>query len=249
MGALDAAYHALTRVRPAFRVPAMPGNGCETAPCCRVAALTRAAAAQSNVTNVAFVITGALFGERVRASAAPAVAPVPCVPASRRAARAAHRAAPACSRGVRRPQLVSGAFDSAWKSNNRGVRPCNAAPRPTPRTHHGPHTPLRLACACRRVAHASPPVPGRSSRAGGPARNGCALQRLSFRVAPQNTLSLPSDVTSASFLSAEAVRRHGGGRHRQGLSAPRWPKPLRARVRWNPTHARSFRVRPAVAAS
>ena len=32
MGALDAAYHALTRVRPAFRVPAMPETGSEIWP-------------------------------------------------------------------------------------------------------------------------------------------------------------------------------------------------------------------------
>lgn len=249
MGALDAAYHALTRVRAAAasRLCLRPALKLAVLP--RVA-LTLPAAAQSNVTNVAFVITGALFGERVRSCAAPAVAPASpvCRPAPGRPRRASRRA---CAHTRRAPsQLVSGAFDSAWKSNNRGVRPHNARHAPRSRTHHAPHTPLRLACARSRVARGSPPVPARSARAGGPARNGCALQRIPLGLRPKNAL-LSAALTSPLLRlpSAEAVRRPGGGRHRQGLSAPRWPTPLSEAARWNPTHARSFRARPAVATS
>jgi hypothetical protein len=85
MGALDAAYHTLTRVRapllpPPRRVAPRRGRKRRLAGQVCVLSFLRcspadaaagpAAAPQSNVTNVAFVITGALFGERVRCSAA-----------------------------------------------------------------------------------------------------------------------------------------------------------------------------------
>jgi len=52
--------------------------------------------------NVAFVITGALVGERVRA--------------------VVHVHSARLTLCFASPQFVSGAFDSAWKSSNKGVR-------------------------------------------------------------------------------------------------------------------------------
>ncbi len=89
MSALDAAYRALTRVRSV------------SAPRCCCTALRfgcaahNAVSAQSNVVNVAFVITGALVGERVRADA-PAhqcIALVVCSTAKHRAPSATARRA------------------------------------------------------------------------------------------------------------------------------------------------------------
>lgn len=191
MGALDAAYHALTRVRPAFRVPAMPETGSEIWPVlsrCGADA-RRGCAEQRDERGVrhhrrAVRRAGASLRHTGRCSCQSL-----CVPASRRAAapRVALRllAHAACAFRSWCPAPLT----RPGRATTAGCVLATQRHAPRPRTHHGPHTPLRLACACRRVAHASPPVPGRSSRAGGPARNGCALQRLSFRVAPQNTLS------------------------------------------------------------